>query len=456
MITAPALDASSTPFIDPFREDGTFRLDPALAPGRHRPRELFLKKHPDKDPANAPKKKRGMGDAAMWNRMLTGILTGEKVPKQQIPSERSWDRGRQLAIMGDPLADDFAALYPKLGYPKARAMLDLALDQGIEHVKDAPEALKALFAEVDNPPEWVNWDRVERGANAMRRYAPFTWLFARLAFAQTYVNANAGMPLYMTGSLGEATVAKRLKETSRWRLGIQQPGALRRSGDGFKTVVKVRVLHALVRYHLFKFGKWDAARFGMPIPQLDMAGANIGMFMTHSYMLAGLGMVMTPREFGDVMHLWRYHGHLIGVVDDLNPKSFADLGRIGTLMTLTTRTAFDKRARALTRSTMNARLREGEGWLGNAMDYVDVRVSHGLYQLSNGRKLYELMELGDERKWLWFLPAVLPAGLAADTLRRLTPGGTKIAERLGGRYIDRIMQVDEVKNAPFRPYHMSA
>ncbi len=416
---------------DPFRPDGTFRLDPGFVPGRHRPRGTYRRVKFSENPT-------------------------EYLRRREIPGEKSWDRARELAIIGDPLADDYAALYPKLGYAKARAMLDQALELGIEHVEDAPEPLKALFAELDNPPPWVDWDRVERGATAMRRYAPLTWLFARLAFAQTYVNANAGMPLYMTGSLGEATVAKRLKETNKWRLGIQQPGALRRFGDAFKTVVRVRVLHSLIRYHLLKMGKWDVEKLGMPIPQLDMAGANIGMFMTHSFMLAGIGGVMTPAEYGDVMHLWRYHGHVIGVYDELNPKSVKDLGRIGTLMTLTTRNAFDKRARALTRSTMNAKLREGEGWLGNLMDYVDVRVSHGLYQLSNGRKLYKIMELGDERKWLWFLPAVFPVVFAADTARRLTPGGTRLADYLGGRYIDRIMQVDEVKNAPFRPYHMPA
>lgn len=445
----PALDNTSL-----FRPDGTFRLDPSLVPGRHRPRKLFVRDLPP-EPAGT-KRRRWAPDGAMWNRVLTGILSGEKVPRQRVPSEKAWERARELAIMGDPLADDFAALYPKLGYPKARAMLDTALDHGIEKVEDAPEALRLLFAELDSVPAWVDWERVERGAAAMRRYAPLSWLFARLAFAQTYVNANAGMPLYMTGSLGEKTVARRLKETSRWRLGIQQPGALRRSGDGFRTVVRVRVLHSLVRYHLLKMGKWDTASLGMPIPQLDMAGANIGMFMTHSYLLAALGAVMTPGEYADVMHLWRYHGHLIGVVDDLNPKSFADLGRIGTLMTLTTRNAFDPRAKALTQSTMNARLREDEGTLGRILDGIDIHASHGFYRLANGRKFFDRMELDPARQWLWFAPAVFPAVFAADTARRFMPGGRRIADRIGRRYIDNRLQVRETREAPFRPYHMGA
>jgi hypothetical protein len=194
----------------------------------------------------------------------------------------------------------------------------------------------------------------------------------------------------------------------------------------------------------------------MPIPQLDMAGANIGMFMIHSYLLRAVGAFMTPRELSDVTHFWRYHGHLIGLVADLNPTSESDLDRINTLTLVTLRGAFDERARALTRSTMNAQLRTDGGRLGALLDHIDVRVSHALYQIVNGRGIYENMQLDDDRKWFWFLPMVFPGMLAADTLRRLTPGGTRLADKIGSRYIDGIMQIDEVKNAPFRPYHQKA
>ncbi len=414
--------------IDPFRADGTFRLPLDFKPGRHRPRSAYRKPKPSED-----------------------LL--EFLKPRKLPDEKAWDRGRQLAVMGDPLADDYAALYPKLGHAKARAWLDEALERGIENVPHAPPALKALFAHVDHVPAWVNWRRVERGARAMRRYAPLTWMFSRLAFAQTYVNANAGMPLYMSGSLGPKTAVRRLKETDRWRLGVQRPSALRRWEDGFKTVVRVRVLHGLIRYHLLTSGKWDIERLGMPIPQLDMAGANLGMFMTHTYLLRTMGAFMTPRELSDVIHFWRYHGYLIGVVDDLNPTSERDVQRINTLIAATIRRALDERARTLTQSTMSVPLRAGEGPFGALLDHIDIRVAHGLYHVINGRTIYDFMQLDPERKWLWFLPAVFPGMLAADTLRRLTPGADRWVDKLARRYIDRVMEVDEVKHAPFRPYH---
>jgi hypothetical protein len=428
--TAPADADPVTVRLNPFREDGTYRLPLDFVPGRYRPRGSYRRPRPSEK-------------------------FSEFLQRRELPSEAEWDRGRQLVIMGDPLADDYAALYPKLGYAKARAMLDAALERGVDQVSDAPSALRALFAEIDTVPTWVDWSRVERGAAVMRRYAPLTWVFARLAFAQTYVNANAGTPLYMSGSLGEETAARRLKETDRWRLGIQRPGALRRQADGFKTVLRVRMLHALLRHHLLSSGKWDVGRLGMPIPQLDMAGANIGMFLAHSRLLAGLGVFMTPSEMGDAMHLWRYHGHLIGVVDDLNPQSRKDLRRISTLIATTVRQSFDVRARALTRSTMNTRLRGADGRLGALLDYIDIRASHGLYRLVNGHRVYEKMGLDEDRKWLWFLPAVFPVVFPVDTLRRFVPGASRLAAKIGSGYIDRVMQVDDVKNAPFRPYHMN-
>ncbi len=431
MSTAVRRESEPGGVVEPFREDGTFRLPLDMTPGRFRPRQAYKRPKFAENPV-------------------------EFVKRRKLPSPAQWDRARQLSVMGDPLADDYAALYKKLGYEKARSLLDAALEHGIDSVPDAPPALKALFAEVDYVPSWVDFQRVERGAAVMRRYAPLTWLFARLAFAQTYVNGNAGLPLYMSGSLSQSSAAKRLKETERWRLGIQQPHALRRDGDGFKTIVRVRVLHGLIRYHLLKSGQWDVTRSGMPIPQIDMAGANLGMFKIHTQLLATLGIIITRGELSDVIHFWRYHGYLIGTVDDLNPKSQADLERIDTLTMLTLRGSLDPRGRELTQSTLNLKLRSENGKLGELLDYIDIRVSHGLYHLFNGPQVYEAMQLDPKLRGMYFLSLLAPGMFAADTLRRLLPGATRLLEDLGSRYIKSVMSIDEVKNAPFRPYHQKA
>lgn len=305
------------------------RLDPNLVPGRFRPRSALHPVHPLNNP---------LSFALRWN----------------LPLHEWFERARRYTLMGDPPADDWVALYPRLGFEQATRMLDTALDNGIAAVPDAPTELKMLFAQLDHPPAWVDWQRIERGAAVMRRYAPLSWLFMRLAFAMTYVNANAGLPLYLSGSLGPKTVTKRLLETSRWRLELHMPGGLRRFGCAFKTTVRVRVLHAMVRLHLIRHPEWNIERLGMPIPQIDMAGANIGMFFTHSLLLRTLGVRMSGREYRDVLHLWRYQGWVVGLVDDLNPGSPARVNALWRLLSLTLRNRFDPRARELTQSTLRA------------------------------------------------------------------------------------------------------
>lgn len=407
------------------------RLDPALSPGRFRSRETMPRLSPLRNPL-------------MYFRY------------RKLPDDDAFERARRLTVMGDPLADDFALLYPELGYARARAMLDQALDEGIEAVADAPDALRALFADVDRPPAWVDWKRVERGAAVMRRYAPFTWLFSRVAFAQTFVNANAGTPLYMTGSLNEKTVARRLKETARWRLELHQPSALRRDGAAFKTVVRVRVLHALIRLHLIQSGEWDTATLGMPIPQMDMAGANIGMFLTHSLLPRLFGARISSQEFEDVLHLWRYQGHLIGLVEELNPPTSKEWKKVARLLEITLKDRHDPRGETLTRSTMRAHLRREGGasdWMNHMLDELDIRVSHGIYFLVNGNGIFQRMGLTQHRAWALFPSAVFPWVFAADSVRKLLPGGTFVATELGSRYVTRSLADDIVKNAPFNPYH---
>ncbi|MCB0221320.1 MAG: DUF2236 domain-containing protein [Chrysiogenetes bacterium] len=375
--------------------------------------------------------------------------------KRYAPEPGHVERARQLTLVGDPLSDAFAALYPKLGYAVARKMLDTALNEGIEAVENAPEELKALFKELDSTPMWVDRRMIEKGAAVMRRYAFLSWLTMRLAFSQTYINANAGMPLYMTGSLSDKTVARRLKETSKWRMEVQQPGAMDRFGEGFKTTVRVRVLHSLLRHHLIANPEWNVEELGVPIPQIDMCGANVGMMAVHSYLLRGMGARISRSEMEAVIHFWRYHGFVIGVVDDLNPTSFHDVFRMFGRLAALIRFRFDERAAVLTRATFTAKMHEDEGLWGKFLDLVDINVSTGFFYLSSGKKLYELMGMKGSTGWPLFAPAIFPFVFAADTVRKAVPGGSRIASEIGRRQFARALSAEGVQNAPFNPYHMA-
>ena len=66
---------------------------------------------------------------------------------------------------GDPVAERFVAetYHGELGARKARELVERAQRTGIDNVPDAPESMRALFAEFEQIPDWVEPDLVEEG-----------------------------------------------------------------------------------------------------------------------------------------------------------------------------------------------------------------------------------------------------------------------------------------------------
>jgi len=124
-------------------------------------------------------------------------------------------RIREYTMLGDRTGDAYAALMPRLGFHQTVAMLVEACDKGIEAVADAPPELAALIAEMEQKPDWLDMTLVEEGAayerNATANLSPF---LIRGAFIATFLNKYSALPMALTGTLGQATAARRVKETA--------------------------------------------------------------------------------------------------------------------------------------------------------------------------------------------------------------------------------------------------
>lgn len=192
-----------------------------------------------------------------------------------------------------------------------------ALHDGLDAVPDAPAALRRFFETVERTPDWVEPDRVERGARALRRLGPtLDDVLLALSLIGGYRFAGPADLLVATGGLTGATAIRRLGETRTWADGVVTPGGMRRDGEGFRLTVHVRAMHALVNHRFEQGGRWDTERFGLPINQTDLAGT-LGLFNSIALLGArALGWIPTPEESRSVMHLWRYVGWLMGVDDD--------------------------------------------------------------------------------------------------------------------------------------------
>lgn len=368
---------------------------------------------------------------------------------------------RQLTLMGDPLADAFAARIPELGYKQARAMLDQAAEHGIDTVKDAPEELVNLMRSMETVPDWVDWNKIDKATeNARLLFALTGEAIIRVAFMMTYVNGYQGLPMVITGALTSDSAAKRMKETiSTFKLATL-PGALRQGGVAYQSAVKVRVMHAMVRTSLLKRPKvWDYHVYGTPIPQVDQMGAALSF----SYFMA-LKALKNGGKFSEyeanAIEQNRYLASLLGMHDQFLSNDPRQIVETWNLCQATLRHKYDERGRDLNSATINAFRRPNKKWYNRLLHTLDVNSTQFMYTKMVGRRT--AMELGvDSPKTdaLSFagLFAPLGAGFAAlNAVKAL--GGRDWVDRFAIREINR--QLAKEGAAEYRTdeknYHMES
>ncbi len=244
-------------------------------------------------------------DKPLWMRMLLGRDPSPSRQEYDALVSALWDGDKQMdAVLDWMYSDDMA---------KARRQFEKALELGIETVADAPPALRQFFAEIDRVPDWVDWDLIETGWRFIHRCGlagPF--ILRDFALMGGYLLSGFNQALVLTGALNKGA-AQRINETGKWWMDCTEPDGLRRKGDGFKTTVRVRMVHALVRRNLQKRDDWDNNEWGLPVNQTDMVATYLAFGVVMMVGMRAMGIPITPRESRAVMHLWKYAAWLMGV-----------------------------------------------------------------------------------------------------------------------------------------------
>ncbi|MGW0157781.1 oxygenase MpaB family protein [Mycobacterium sp. NPDC003323] len=260
------------------------------------------------------------------------------VPNADLAVARYGDRGQDWVdgvFIADPPADAVVAAFAELPKGWGMQMFRTALAEGIDAVPDAPPALREFFAEVDVEPSWLDHAKMDRAAgHLVRHMASYGIVLGAASLTKGAMNQVAGMPLVITNRYTSQAAVRSL-EVGSWMETILTPGGLRRTGAGFATTLRVRLIHAFVRKSLWDSGSWDTQAWGAPIPQSFMAFTivefgNIALTAMHQ-----LGVRYTAAELDDIFHFWRYVGLLNGVQAPLNPACEADHVRIEELYALT-------------------------------------------------------------------------------------------------------------------------
>lgn len=245
------------------------------------------------------------------------------------PDAAGFHRLGELLLAGDPLMDDFVEwMSSGAGSAPVRPQFEQALAHGIDSVEDPPAPLAELFTELERTPDWVDPHRLATAAAAMRAGGADGLYIARdAALLGGYQFAGFNQTLLRTGALEKGSNT-RFAETSQWALDVIAPHGLDKFGPGYRSTIRVRFIHSIVRRHVAALPDWDVDRWGLPINQTDMAATLVGALVAPSIGGLGIGIVNRPAEYQAIAHLTRYVGWLIGVDDGLLPRDFHDSLRV--------------------------------------------------------------------------------------------------------------------------------
>ena len=344
---------------------------------------------------------------------------------------------KAYTLLGDLVADAYAALMPRYGFRPLIQMLAKACDDGVAAVPDAPPELVAFIADMEATPDWVDMDLVREGQRLDRNAAANLGPFAiRGAFIATFMNKYAALPMALTGTLSNDTAARRVNETATFFTTTLLPGALERHGAGFRAAAMVRLMHSMVRFNALKRSdRWDVGVYGIPIPQVDQMPAGLIPIFLMSYKIVAQGRkTFTPDERARV-ELARYRCFLLGLPQDLladTPQGVVDTmnARSGTL-----RAGFDdSTCGELVRATLDAYLPPDERPENRLFDRVERRFSKVFFLrnfLSGDVEAARRMgvEIGPRDFMMFGLVALMVTSqLMAYRLARNVPGVARLAD----------------------------
>ncbi|NUV66438.1 DUF2236 domain-containing protein [Streptomyces sp. CAI-121] len=271
---------------------------------------------------------------------------------------------RTTTLLGDVIADPYAALVATHGTKQLISMLRTACRNGIDAVSAAPPELVRLIEAMGTPPPWIDMDLVEEGARAARVPAAFLSPYLlRGAFLATFTNTYAALPMTLTGALSGKRAARRVHDTAGFFAVTALPDALARHGAGFEAAAMVRLMHSLTRVQaLRRPDVWDRSVYGLPIPQIDQMPAGL----INTYILARVALrrrrpAFTRRERA-VAEFARYRCFLLGLPEELLPTTPEAIVHLFHARAALLRDGFDDATcGALVRSTMAAQLHQGHG-----------------------------------------------------------------------------------------------
>jgi len=185
---------------------------------------------------------------------------------------------------------------------------------------DIPKDFLTYINQNSHLPEWADMDLIDLAQQTFTRIGPaFVLAYFCKSLPQCYACGKGAEILYKTGRLTQHT-RRRIAQTAQFVLDVMTPGGLESDGRGIATAIKVRLMHASIRYYFLQEVTkgsidYDIETIGKPINQEDLLGTMLSFSYVVIEGINKLGVEVSDKEREAILHLWKCVGYLIGIED---------------------------------------------------------------------------------------------------------------------------------------------
>jgi hypothetical protein len=223
-------------------------------------------------------------------------------------------------LQGDALADTVVNSY----FPSRKTELQLILDTFRTNSSVLPPSINSEFKLLyDNVFKSLSDSEAVKMVEGQKFFAKnasdIMLLLGFLSLPYCYAAAKGAEVLGRSNRI-IAEPGKRLLETAEFVFDITEPNAFDPKGRGFVSILKVRLIHAVIRWYINQSGNWDKEHLGVPVNQEDMAGTNLSFSVIPVRGLRKLGIIVLPNESDAYIQFWNIIGSRLGLNEGLLPK----------------------------------------------------------------------------------------------------------------------------------------
>lgn len=236
-----------------------------------------------------------------------------------------------LRLLGDELADATVdTLFARGEVGKFNTLMRYFSTVGQELPEGLPDVAREYLHATATPPAWVDWGEMEKARLFfIDNNVHISTALAFSAMPACYAVPHVAQLLSATHSLEYPS--RRMAETGQFTVYLMRPDAFEAGSRFIPAAQKVRLLHASIRHHMRREGRWDVDALGTPICQEDMIGGQMMFSIQVLDALHRLGVHMSVDGAESYFYAWRVVGAMLGIspehapADVASAREFSDL-----------------------------------------------------------------------------------------------------------------------------------